>query len=103
MYDTSPPIPKVPPDITCDPHSLYARRSDGTCNDLGHPEMGAAGQRFGRNVPRGMTFPEKEPALLSPSPRLISQRLLARESFRPAQTLNLLAAGWFQVQTAQWF
>ena len=79
LYDTSPPTSKASP--TCDPRSLYSRRSDGTCNDLEHPEMGAAGQRFGRNVPREMTFPEKEPALFSPSPRLISERLLARESF----------------------
>ena len=103
LYDTSPPNSAASPIITCDPRSLYARRSDGTCNDPEHPEMGAAGQRFGRNVPREKTFPEKEPALLSPSPRLISQRLLARESFRPARTLNLLAAAWIQFQTHDWF
>jgi hypothetical protein len=103
LHDTSPPLPKVSPNITCNPRSLYTRRSDGTCNDLEHPEMGAVDQRFGRNVPREMTFPEKEPALLSPSPRVVSQRLLGRESFRPAESLNLLAAAWIQFQTHDWF
>jgi hypothetical protein len=103
LHDTSPPTKRALPNTTCDPRSVYARRSDGTCNDLEHPEMGAAGERFGRNVPREYTFPEKEPALLSPSPRVISQRLLARESFRPAHSLNLLAAAWIQFQTHDWF
>ena len=103
LHNTSPATLKGLSNIACDSRSWYARRSDGTCNDLEHPEMGGAGQRFGRNVPREMTFPEKEPALLSPSPRLISQRLSARESFRPAQTLNLLAAAWIQFQTHDWF
>jgi hypothetical protein len=103
LYDTLPPGGKPSANIKCDPRSLYARRSDGTCNDLDHPEMGAAGQRFGRNVPRENTFPEKEPALLTPSPRVVSERLLARESFVPAQSLNLLAAAWIQFQTHDWF
>jgi hypothetical protein len=103
LYDTSPPGGKPLSNIKCDPRSLYARRSDGTCNDLDHPEMGAADQRFGRNVPREYTFPEKEPALLTPSPRIVSESLLARESFVPAQSLNLLAAAWIQFQTHDWF
>ncbi|MBV9392412.1 MAG: peroxidase [Verrucomicrobia bacterium] len=103
LHDTSPPLPGTTEKIKCDTRSLYARRSDGTCNDLDHPEMGAAGQRFGRNVPRENTFPEKESSLLAPSPRVVSQRLLARESFVPAQSLNLLAAAWIQFQTHDWF
>src|SRR5215469_15806254 len=31
--------------------SLSARSADGTYNDLGHPTMGSAGTRFGRNIP----------------------------------------------------
>jgi hypothetical protein len=65
--------------------------------------MGGAGERFGRNVPIGETFPEPEPGLLEPSPREISRRLLARESFIPARSLNLLAAAWIQFQTHDWF
>jgi hypothetical protein len=102
LYDTSAPGVPDPP-VTCDPRWVYARRSEGTCNNLQHPEMGAGGQRFGRNVPRQFTFPEAEPAIMSPSPRVISQRLLARESFRPAESLNLLAAAWIQFQTHDWF
>ena len=65
--------------------------------------MGAAGQRFGRNVPLQYTFPEREPALMSPSPRVVSRRLLTRETFIPADTLNLLAAAWIQFQVHDWF
>jgi hypothetical protein len=103
LYDTSPPASGDPKVVQCDAHSLYTRNSDGTCNDLQHPEMGSAETRFGRNVPRKYTYPEKEPALLTPSPRVVSQRLLARQSFRPAESLNLLAAAWIQFQTHDWF
>jgi hypothetical protein len=103
LYDTSPSSPGGSKVVQCDAHSLYTRNSDGTCNDLQHPEMGSAEQRFGRNVPRQYTYPEKEPALFTPSPRVVSQRLLARKSFRPAESLNLLAAAWIQFQTHDWF
>ena len=65
--------------------------------------MGAEGERFGRNVPTEYTFPEAEPGLLEPSPREVSIRVLARDTFRPARTLNLLAAAWIQFQTHDWF
>src|SRR5438132_5485838 len=89
--------------VKCDPHALYNRISEGTCNDLQLPAMGAAGQRFGRNVPLRYTFPEKEPALLTPSPRVVSRRLLTRETFLPADTLNLLAAALIQFQNHDLF
>src|SRR3712207_7700942 len=65
--------------------------------------MGMAGTRFGRNVPLPETFGEAEPALMSPSPRLVAKRLLAREEFVPASTLNLLAAAWLQFMVHDWF
>ncbi|MEY2483636.1 MAG: hypothetical protein QOK24_2164 [Verrucomicrobiota bacterium] len=65
--------------------------------------MGATDQRFGRNVPREHTFPEAEPGLLEPSPREISRRVMARDAFIPARTLNLLAGAWIQFQTHDWF
>jgi len=89
--------------VRCDAHAHYSRISEGTCNDLQVPAMGSAGQRFGRNVPLQHTFPEKEPTLLTPNPRVISRRLLTRETFVPADTLNLLAAAWIQFQTHDWF
>jgi hypothetical protein len=99
---------------------LYERHIDGYYNDLGKPAMGSAraredathdsmefthsnpGARFGRNVPLAYTYPS-EPLLLTPSPREISRRLLARKKFLPAEALNLLAAAWIQFQTHDWF
>ncbi len=86
-----------------DPSDLYSRRPDGSYNDLNVPAMGMAGTRFGRNVPLKQAYPDPEPALLTPSPRTISQRLLARDTFKPATTLNVLAAAWIQFQTHDWF
>jgi hypothetical protein len=58
------------------------------------------GCRFGRNVPPSHTYP-KEP--LAPNPRLISRRLLTRDTFQPATTLNLLAGAWIQFEVHDWF
>ena len=60
------------------------------------------GARFGRNVPLESVFPD-EPKLLHPNPRVISQKLLARKEFIPAESLNLIAAAWIQFQTHDWF
>jgi hypothetical protein len=104
LYDTSPrsrgstAAPAKP-----DPHRLYWRAEDGTYNDLDNPQMGRSGVRFGRNVPIEHTFPDPEPVLLSPSPRLVSRKLMTRDTFKPATTLNLLAAAWIQFMTHDWF
>lgn len=81
---------------------LTARTPDGTYNDLTDPFMGSAGTRFGRNVPLDATFPEAEPAILTPNPRTVSRELLTRTSFKPASTLNLLAAAWLQFMVHDW-
>ena len=86
-----------------DPRVLCARTVDGSFNDLAQPTMGAAGARFGRNFPLRFTGPDAETALLEPSPRTISRRLLARDTFKPARSLNLLAAAWLQFQVHDWF
>jgi len=80
-----------------------ARTLDGTNNDLQYPLMGSLGSRFGRNVPTALTYPEDREHILEPNPRVISQRLLARDSFKPATTLNLLAAAWIQFEVHDWF
>ncbi len=85
------------------PRYLTARTADGSYNDLEHPAMGSAGTRFGRNVRLARTHPEAEPALLTPSPRVVSQELLTRRAFLPATTLNLLAAAWLQFMVRDWF
>ena len=79
----------------------YQRRVDGKFNDLSDPLMGSGGTRFGRNFPlsrlRSRSDMEKDlkksdPELLHPNPREVSRKLLTRDRFRPARTLNLLSA-----------
>jgi Animal haem peroxidase len=86
-------------------HTKYhvVRHSDGLFNDLERPRMGCAGMRFGRNVPRAATAAPSPEALMTPNPRLISERLMARRTFIPAPGLNLLAAAWIQFMVHDWF
>jgi hypothetical protein len=93
------PVQDVP---AFDPRLLHTRFSEGYYNDLKQPEMGHVGRRFLRNVPLVHAFPEPEPALLKPSPRELSNRLLKRDHFVPATSLNLLAAAWIQFQIHDW-
>ena len=79
------------------------RTPDGSWNDLEYPDMGKAGTRFGRNTPFALCNPDPEADLLHPSPREVSRRLLKRDVFKPATTLNVLAAAWIQFQTHDWF
>ena len=110
--------PLVPPDAKF----LSEREEDGQYNDLSNPTMGNAalggndftqsnpGARFGRNIPLNEVDPTRDGDILDPSPRLVSNRLLARPSkagepdeFVPATILNLLAAAWIQFQSHDWF
>ncbi|KAF2110829.1 heme peroxidase [Lophiotrema nucula] len=79
------------------------RNSDGLFNDLNEPKMGCVGMRFGRNVPRKYTKKPTEEEIMTPSPRIVSEELLQRDKFKPATTLNLLAAAWIQFQVHDWF
>jgi Animal haem peroxidase len=81
---------------------LTARTADGTYNDLDYPTMGARWARFGRNVPIDKTYPQQEPDILYPNPRTVSRELLARDTFKPAGTLNLMAASWLQFMVHDW-
>ena len=81
---------------------LIARTGDGRFNDLDTPTMGSAGTRFGRNVPLGDGYPEPQPAILSPNPRVVSRELMTRESFVPATILNLHAASWIPFMVRDW-
>jgi len=104
LYDTNTPAngdaPAAPPPH---PHVLYTRTDDGSYNSLEAPRMGCAGSRFGRNMPLDRTYPEEGDALLTPNPRAVSLKLMTREKFIPATTLNLLAAAWIQFQVHDWF
>jgi len=79
-----------------------ARTADGTFNDLSDPWMGAAGTGFGRNAPPSMTITHTK-KLLDPDPRLISRKLMARDSFKPAGIINSIAAAWIQFENHNWF
>jgi hypothetical protein len=88
------PVPPAPPgeDVR------VARTSDGSYNDLSAPGMGQAGSAFGRNL-RPALRPDR---FDEPNPILVSQQLLHRDTFRPARSLNLLAAAWIQFQVHDW-
>lgn len=83
---------------------LHVRNSDGEFNDLKRPLMGSGCTRFGRNVPRKYTAAPSATDLMTPSPRLISEKLLQRRpgTFKPATIVNLLAAAWIQFQVHDW-
>jgi hypothetical protein len=88
-----------------DPHAVghvTARTITGSYNNLDDPLVGAVGCRFGRNVPLTHVYREEPDQLLEPNPRLISRRLLTREHFQPATTLNMLAAAWIQFEVHDW-
>src|SRR5215210_6044995 len=102
LYDTESPAAQhqsvpTPPSA----RHLIARTANGTHNDLQNPRMGSAETRFGRNVPLERAFPDYD-RLLQPNPRAVSRELLTRETFRPAETLNLLAASWIQFMLRDW-
>ena len=86
-----------------DPSISYARMADGAYTDPKDPKMGRAMSRFGRNVKLDQAWPEPESEMMSPSPREISRRLMTRDFFKPAETLNVLAAAWIQFQNHGWF
>ena len=40
---------------------------------------------------------------MTPNPREVSTQLLNRDEFKPATTLNVLAACWIQFENHDWF
>jgi hypothetical protein len=104
LHDTDGDLTK--PKKDCPFHSMPSARTmrpaSGTQNDLEYPAMGCRGSRLGRNVPRNITAPDLT-RLMTPNPLLVSQKLLARDKFKPATSLNLLAAAWIQFQVHDWF
>jgi hypothetical protein len=105
LYDTGgAPARDAPSVAPFEERFRTERTADGSHNDLAGPAMGMAGARFGRNVPLDRTYTAaQESALLSPSPRTVSRRLLTRREFVPATTVNNLAAAWLQFMIRDWF
>jgi Animal haem peroxidase/Catalase len=101
LIDTE--VHEAPPTAVPVPHpvdeQVRIRRSyNGEYNDLSAPSMGAVGATFGRNLE-----PVYQPELFdTPNPVTVSDRLLARERFLPATSLNVLAAAWIQFQVHDW-
>ncbi|MEM7534102.1 MAG: peroxidase family protein [Chloroflexota bacterium] len=90
------------PSDACKEDLRSYRQDNGSYTDFTQPTMGQGGMSFGRNVPIEDTYPDPEPKLLSPNPRDISDKVLQREEFIPAKTLNYLAAAWIQFQVHGW-
>jgi heme peroxidase len=100
LYDTRPPSNGSA--IPLEELPKY-RTYDGSYQDPTDPEMGMVGSRFGRNAPPEATAPESSERQLEPSPRDVSLRLLRRDTFKPATSLNVLAACWIQMENHDWF
>ncbi|GLS28188.1 peroxidase family protein [Marinibactrum halimedae] len=89
--------------ITCDERSHTARLEDGTCNQLDNPAEGSVYRRFGRNVALDAASGETEAdTLLSPNPREVSNVLMSRGEFKPATSVNFIAAAWIQFMIHDW-
>ncbi|VAW78934.1 Peroxidase [hydrothermal vent metagenome] len=99
LFDT-PKNTKLPP-AEWSPEALNSRSADGSFNDLNDPDMGRAGEHFGRNFELKHCYPDPE-LLMKPNPRDISKKLMVRKEFVPATTLNLLTAAWIQFQVHGW-
>ncbi|KAI5276419.1 heme peroxidase [Aureobasidium subglaciale] len=86
-----------------DKRFLSARNLDGKDNSLTQPKMGCSGTRFARNFPREYCEKLTEEELWTPNPRLVSEAFMSRKpgEFKPATTLNLLAAAWIQFQSEE--
>ncbi|MEQ3764079.1 MAG: peroxidase family protein, partial [Alcanivorax sp.] len=90
-------------EINCDERSLTARTEDGSCNNIENPAEGSVDRRFGRNVELDVAQGETGDMLLTPNPRDISNAIMGRDEFKPAPTLNFIAAAWIQFMTHDWF
>jgi hypothetical protein len=102
LFDTSEKIQEVPTEEP-PPKARRSRMPDGSWNDLADPGMGSRGSPFARNINPRRIKPEKPPRLYDPSPRRVSLELMTRDYFKPARTLNILAAAWIQFENHNWF
>jgi hypothetical protein len=104
LYDTEVvPATNLPPLAPPAPEHLVERTLDGTYNDLGEPRMGAAGTRFGRNIPLDAIVRDSRDDKLRPSPREVSRALMTRDSLIEATSVNALVAAWLQFMIRDWF
>ncbi|HEY1751108.1 MAG TPA: peroxidase family protein [Caulobacteraceae bacterium] len=99
LFSTETAPPKLaPPDVDV----TQGRMADGSFNGLDLPWMGMAGARFGRNLPINETFGETGERLMTPNPREVSNRLLARTEFAAVPYLNVMVSAWLQFMVHDW-
>jgi len=92
------PDPKKRPAPTC---PLKFRSDDGFGTDVKNPTASMEGAPVGRNMPA--VLKEMRNHRGGPDVQLVAQRLLARESFKPAGAqLNITAAAWIQAMVHDW-
>ena len=92
----------IPGDFRARAEAEGFRMPDGSFTDRDKPWMGMAGTRFGRNVPLRYGFPERDEKLMTPSPREVSNKLMARKDLVPVPYLNVMAAAWIQFMVHDW-
>ncbi|MEC4817172.1 MAG: peroxidase family protein [Scytonema sp. PMC 1069.18] len=104
LYDTETEASRANPlPARCPVEYLTNRSPDGSYNDLSDPDMGRANRRLGRNIPLDRVERPDDERIMTPNPRMIARELMTRDNFKPATTLNILAAGWIQFMTHDWF
>ncbi|KAG2188164.1 hypothetical protein INT44_000915 [Umbelopsis vinacea] len=84
----------------CGEAERRARTLDGSCNNLDQPSMGMLGYRFSRNS--APEWVEDGSRLLVPNPRDATNKLMVRDTFKPAETLNLMSVAWVHFQVHDW-
>lgn len=100
LYDTETDEETRMPE--CPERWKTARSDDGSYNDLSRPSMGCAGAHFGRNSDPTHSVPDDDEVTSTPCPRVISQRLMKRDTFKPIPFLNMHTASWIQFQVHGW-
>ncbi len=106
LKDVYPPgslVGFVEPGLTPPSGVTRFRTADGSWNNLANPREGAAGTRFPRNVENSAIHAESGEQLLTPNPREVSRRLLARDGqLKEVPFLNMFAASWIQFENHDW-
>jgi hypothetical protein len=94
------PDPFLAPSTPTNPRNC--RQADGSYNDFQDPNMGRLCSRYARNFPFEDSYPSQTFETDLPNPRRISNELMRRDTFRPATSLNVLAAAWIQFNVHDW-
>ncbi|KAJ3114336.1 hypothetical protein HDU96_002256 [Phlyctochytrium bullatum] len=101
LFDLTTPAEYAARQIVCT--NPQYRSLDGRCTDLQNSAMGAVGIQFGKNIHPSKSPNVTEEYILSPNPRDVAKALFQRVDFKPATSINLLAAAHIQFQTHDWF